>query len=180
MAFVRKSERKTRVFSSSEDLSTPESVLELAKKNNLETNPVNISQIAELLRISVRYEPMGDEESGSLRKDKKTGVWVMTVNSLHHPNRQRFTIAHEIAHSILHAANSDLFEDKTFFRNSESNRMEFEANVFAAELLMPRVAFENYIENVSPRVEDIASHFQVSSHAVRIRAKTLGYSGHNL
>ncbi len=180
MAFVRKTDRKTKVTTEFEDLSTPEHLIALAVEKGLETNPVNISELAKHLGIFVRYEPMQDEESGSLKKEKKTGNWIMTVNSLHHPHRQRFTIAHEIAHCIRHAANSDCFEDTTFFRNGESNWMEVEANTFAASLLMPKDAFDNFIENVSSKVEDIAMHFQVSSHAVRIRAKVLGYDGHNL
>ncbi|GLR34181.1 ImmA/IrrE family metallo-endopeptidase [Shewanella decolorationis] len=180
MAFVRKSDRKVQMATEFEELSTPEHLIALAKNKGLETNPVNVSELARYLGIAVRYEPMQDEESGSLKKEKKTGNWIMTVNSLHHPHRQRFTIAHEIAHRIRHAANSDSFEDTTFFRNGDSNWMEAEANNFAASLLMPREAFEAFIENVSSKVEDVAMHFQVSSNAVRIRAKVLGYDGHNL
>ncbi len=180
MAFVRNSSRKTQATAEFEDLSTPEHLVALAEDKGIETDPVNVTELAKLLGIIVRYEPMQDEESGSLKKEKKTGVWIMTVNSLHHPHRQRFTIAHEIAHRIRHAANSDCFEDKTFFRNSETNWMEAEANNFAAALLMPNKAFNNFVENESSKVEDIAMYFKVSSHAVRIRAKVLGYDGHNL
>ena len=180
MAFVRKSERKAETFAEFEELSEPEHLIKLAEVRGLETAPLNVSELARHLGISVRYEPMQDEESGSLKKEKKTGIWVMTVNSLHHPHRQRFTIAHEIAHRIRHAANSDHFEDTTFFRNGETNWMEAEANTFAAALLMPKIAFDDFINNVSSKVEDVAMHFQVSSHAVRIRAKVLGYDGHNL
>lgn len=180
MAFVRRTDRKDQVTAEFEDLSTPEHLIILAKSKNLETEPVNVSELARHLGIAVRYEPMQGEESGSLKKDKKTGKWIMTVNSLHHPHRQRFTIAHEIAHRIRHAANSDSFEDTTFFRNGETNWMESEANDFAASLLMPKDAFEKFIADVSSKVEDVAMHFQVSSHAVRIRAKVLGYDGHNL
>tara|TARA_R110001583_G_scaffold104406_1_gene251771 strand:- start:1856 stop:2398 length:543 start_codon:yes stop_codon:yes gene_type:complete len=180
MAFIRKFASKTQVTTEFEDLSTPEHLIALAKQKDLGTEPVNVSELARLLGISVRYEPMQDDQSGSLKKEKKTGNWIMTVNSLHHPHRQRFTIAHEIAHRIRHAANSDSFEDTTFFRNGETNWMEAEANNFAASLLMPKDAFEKFIAGVSSTVEDIAMHFQVSSHAVRIRAKVLGYDGHNL
>lgn len=120
MAFVRKSDRKVQMATEFEELSTPEHLIALAKNKGLETNPVNVSELARYLGIAVRYEPMQDEESGSLKKEKKTGNWIMTVNSLHHPHRQRFTIAHEIAHRIRHAANSDSFEDTTFFRNGDS------------------------------------------------------------
>ena len=180
MAFVRKSVKQTHATTEFEDLSTPEHLIELAQNKGIETDPINVTKLAKILGIVVRYEPMQDEESGSLKKEKKTGNWVMTINSLHHPHRQRFTIAHEIAHRIRHAANSDTFEDTTFFRNGDSNWMETEANTFAASLLMPKSEFDNFVENVSSKVEDISLHFQVSSHAVRIRAKVLNYDGHNL
>ena len=180
MAFVRKEVKRVQVNTEFEDLSAPEHLIALAEQKGVDTDPLNVSELAKVLGIIVRYEPMDSETSGSLKKEKKTGKWIMKVNSLHHPHRQRFTIAHEIAHRIRHAANSDDFQDTTFFRNGDSNWMEAEANNFAATLLMPKDSFENYIANQSSKVEDIAMHFQVSSHAVRIRAKALGYDGHNL
>ncbi|WP_049535879.1 ImmA/IrrE family metallo-endopeptidase [Vibrio harveyi] len=180
MAFVRKSVMKSNPVPEFEDLSAPEHLLELAEKKGIETDPINVSELANALGIVVRYEPMQNDDSGSLKKEKKSGKWVMTVNSLHHPHRQRFTIAHEIAHRIRHAANADSFSDTTFFRNGETNWMEVEANKFAAALLMPEKDFVDFIEKESSTVEDIASHFQVSSMAVRIRAQVLGYDGHNL
>jgi len=180
MAFLRKSERVGSPVPEFEELSTPENLIQLAKEKGVETNPLNVSKLASLLGIMVRFEPMEGENSGSLKKERKTGEWVMTVNSLHHPHRQRFTMAHEIAHRIRHAANCDSFEDKTFFRNGEMNRMEAEANDFAAALLMPEKAFCEFVDTRSSQVEDISNHFQVSSHAVRIRAKVLGFDGHNL
>ena len=58
--------------------------------------------------------------------------------------------------------------------------MHEEANNFALELLMPKDSFEKFISDVSSNVEDVANHFQVPSMAVRIRAKQLGYDGHNI
>ncbi|TMX36751.1 ImmA/IrrE family metallo-endopeptidase [Vibrio sp. Hep-1b-8] len=180
MAFVRKSVIKNNPVPEFEELSTPDSLIELAEKKGIDTDPVNVSELASALGIAVRYEPMQNDDSGSLKKERKSGKWVMTVNSLHHPHRQRFTIAHEIAHRIKHAANSDSFSDTTFFRNGDTNWMETEANQFAAALLMPEEKFIHFVESESSTVEDIAKYFQVSSMAVRIRAQVLGFDGHNL
>ncbi|BCB61239.1 ImmA/IrrE family metallo-endopeptidase [Halomonas sp. A020] len=180
MAFVRKGTVQDRKMPEFEELSTPKDLLKLAEEKGISTNPVNISELAQALGVIMRFEPLEDDVSGSLAKDKKTGTWIMTVNSLHHPHRQRFTIAHELAHRVCHAANSDKFEDKTFFRNGDTNWMEIEANQFAAALLMPEEEFVSYTTNFSAKVEDLANHFQVSSMAVRIRAKVLGFEGHNL
>ena len=69
---------------------------------------------------------------------------MIGVNEDHHSNRQRFSIAHEIAHFVLH--HGDTYIDKGYrvhFRDLESGsgtkREEMEANAFAAALLMPAV-----------------------------------------
>lgn len=180
MAFIKKDKTKKIVVSDFPDLTTPDDLIIFAQKNGVETDPINIAEVAQLLNIITRYEPMDDECSGSLEKDKKSGKWVMTVNSLHHPHRQRFTMAHEIAHRICHAAQSDEFRDNIFFRKNETNPMEIEANKFASDLLMPKDKFSSFIRNESSKVEDISKFFKVSSIAVRIRAKSLGFSGHNI
>lgn len=50
--------------------------------------------------ILIQKEPMDNYLSGSL--SYKDGTWIMTVNSKQHVNRQRFTLAHELGHYILH------------------------------------------------------------------------------
>jgi Zn-dependent peptidase ImmA (M78 family) len=180
MAFVKKRVAANKPAEGFENLDTPLEIIDFAKRNGIYQIPINVAEIASKLDITVNYEPMPDDNSGSLSKHKKTGKWIMTVNSLHHPHRQRFTIAHEIGHRIRHAANCEHFEDTTFFRNGDTNPMEVEANRFAAEILMPEDEFISYLKNKSAKVEDIAEFFHVSSMAVRIRAKQLGYQGHNL
>jgi Zn-dependent peptidase ImmA (M78 family) len=180
MAFIKKDKSKKIVVSDLPNLTTPDDLISFAEKNGIETDPINIAELAQHLNITTRYEPMDDDQSGSLVKNKKSGQWVMTVNSLHHPHRQRFTMAHEIAHRICHAAQSDEFRDNVFFRNKETNPMEIEANKFASSLLMPKDKFSSFIKNESSKVEDISKFFRVSSIAVRIRAKQLGFSGHNI
>ncbi|AWF38889.1 ImmA/IrrE family metallo-endopeptidase [Citrobacter freundii] len=180
MAFMTKKLKSSGVISGQDiDMTTASELIVFAKKNNIETSPLDVSRLTSLLGITMRLEPMKGEESGSL-KQGKSGNWVMTVNSLHHPHRQRFTIAHEIGHFIRHTLNRNSFTDTVFFRNEETNKMEAEANRFAAELLMPENEFSKFIEEKSNQVADIAAHFQVSSMAVRIRAQQLGFSGHNL
>ncbi|MBS0882176.1 ImmA/IrrE family metallo-endopeptidase [Pantoea sp. JGM49] len=184
MAFL-KGKMKEKVKSLNESplneytLNSPAELLDFADKNNIRVIPLDVSSLTKLLGITMRMEPMKGDESGSLKRGKD-GVWVMTINSLHHPHRQRFTIAHELAHFIKHTIISDEFNDSVFFRDGKINKIETEANKFAAELLMPETDFHNFINEKSKTVEDIALYFQVSSMAVRLRAKQLGYKGHNL
>jgi Zn-dependent peptidase ImmA (M78 family) len=97
------------------------------------------------------------------------------VNKLHSPRRQRFTLAHELAHYVLHREEQDLFSDKQFFRSNETNWMEAQANKLAANLLMPEHTFRNHIENGVTGLDDLAEIFGASSSAVKIRAESLGY-----
>lgn len=177
MAFIQKKIDISYVTIDSTKFNTPEELIVFAQSHNVEIEPLDISALANILNIIMKFEPMNDEISGSLAKDKKTNRWIMKINSLHHPHRQRFTIAHEIAHFIKHSYQISFFEDKTFFRNSDSNPLETEANQFAAELLMPRDLFHQFVKEQSSKIKDIAVHFQVSSMAVQIRANQLGYKG---
>ncbi|WP_048956946.1 ImmA/IrrE family metallo-endopeptidase [Enterobacter bugandensis] len=180
MAFLkRKKEEDKAINNVSFIANTPSELLSFAEEHGISIEPLDVTELTKLLGIQMRMEPMAGEESGCLKKDKM-GQWIMIINSLQHPHRQRFTIAHELGHYIKHTIMQENFMDTTFFRNEESNPMEHEANKFAAELLMPKKMFVHFIENVSKQVDDLAKHFQVSSMAVRIRAKQLGYEGHNL
>src|ERR1700691_4612477 len=110
----------------------------------IEEIPVPVEKIAKSLGARVRFSPLDDELSGFVFI--KDGVPIIGVNSLHHPNRQRFTIAHEIAHLQLHRdwITTTVHVDKDFpalMRDANSatgtEKKEIEANQFASALLMP-------------------------------------------
>ena len=111
---------------------------------------------------------------------------MIGVNWLHHPNRQRFTIAHEIGHFVLHRGGT--YIDKgTYarFRDLESGsgtkREEREANQFAAELLMPRHLVETLLQSqhLDPgddgSLNRLAEEFEVSALAMSFRLANLGF-----
>ena len=50
------------------------------------------------------------------------------------PQNQRVILAHEIAHSVLHTNITAAFHEFTLF--DDTDRQEYEANLFAAELLL--------------------------------------------
>ena len=77
-----------------------ESARALVNKLGLKAPPVPVEKLAKALGARVEYTPFDDELSGmAFVRDGKP---VIGVNSNHHPNRQRFTIAHELAHVVLH------------------------------------------------------------------------------
>ncbi len=155
---------------------------ELLERLNIKSIPTPVEKVAKLLGAQVRFSPLDEELSGMVYI--KDGVPIIGVNSLHHPNRQRFTIAHELGHLEMHKAmiTSEVHVDKSFpalMRNTVSStgteQIEIEANKFAAELLMPmeevKKALANKqsdIDDDSP-IEEIAKKFKVSKQALEYR-----------
>jgi Zn-dependent peptidase ImmA (M78 family) len=147
--------------------------------------PVNLEAVAKYLHIQVLYEDFDDHTSGLLVV--KNGKRVIGVNRKHHRNRQRFTIAHEIGHFVLHHTSFDdprneIHIDKkwAYFRSAASipgtdNEQEFQANQFAAELLMPEGLVKEVLKTSAVNLSDdfdiskLASTLQVSEQALTIR-----------
>ena len=106
-------------------------------------------------------------------------------NNNESPQRQKFTIAHELGHYVLHK-DIPLFVEKNeavLYRNMDSTTGELlkekEANAFAASLLMPKFMIDEQID-IIPNGIDPVSHlsevFKVSSQAMYYRLNNLGYS----
>lgn len=142
--------------------------------------PINVDAIAADLRIVVREVELEDDVSGMLAVSGERGL--MHINATHHPNRRRFSQAHELAHFILHRSHSEVFVD-AFHRDGESSKgtqpEEIQANAFAAELLMPeKVLREKLRERPldifdEDAVRQLAKQFGVSPQALTIRLTRL-------
>jgi Zn-dependent peptidase ImmA (M78 family) len=88
--------------------------------------------------------------------------------------RQRFTLAHEIAHYILHRdLIGDGLIDDALYRSRLSNLYERQANRFAAEVLMPAPVVRNYFQAGMREPRTLAIALNVSEAAVRIRLEEL-------
>ena len=155
----------------------------LLKQSRISKPPVPVQKIAENLGLDVRYAPFEGDLSGALVRGD--GEAYIGVNSLHHPNRQRFSIAHELGHYMLHKG-MKVHVDKDFhvnWRDDDSskaiNRDEIEANRFAAELLMPTRFLVRDIEELKSVNQEIAhtlaKRYKVSSQAMRIRLGNFGF-----
>lgn len=154
--------------------------------------PVDLIKIARSLQVQVHFQTFEDEVSGVLLI--QNGERHVMVNKSHHPNRQRFSIAHELGHLLLHDTQGDRLFIDTHIRvyqrvgastakvYSESGSAttpeeEREANQFAAALLMPKPLL---IEAALSRdlwdefdVSSLAATFAVSEQAMAIRLQQL-------
>jgi Zn-dependent peptidase ImmA (M78 family) len=148
---------------------------EILRSAGIESEPVSVVQIADALGARILPEIVEDEISGGLYRREEGPV--IGVNAQHHQNRQRFTIAHEIGHLVLHET-EDYFIDRVFRRDSNSSaavdEVEIEANKFAAFLLMPKSFLKDALREFSEPlrsedVEELARRFKVSQQAMTIR-----------
>lgn len=166
----------------------------ILKKLGITEPPVDLYKVANSLNVEIRKEvpPTKDEDlSGFLFRDTSRGTAIIGINPSHSKPRRRFTIAHEIGHYLLHKSSST-YVDRRFvvnLRSSESssgkNIEEMEANLFAAELLMPY----NFIDNdmvgfnlldifgtqMDEMIHNLADKYVVSVQALNYRLMYLGY-----
>jgi Zn-dependent peptidase ImmA (M78 family) len=149
--------------------------------------PVPIEVVAQRLNLKTEAAALGDNVSGMLVVEDDRGA--IGYNSSHARVRQRFTVAHEIAHFILHLKKnrrSQLFIDPfVIFRRDDNSatgndKEEVEANRFGAALLMPATLVHKEIRKHGLDLDDedalafLAKRFRVSTVAMTYRLNALG------
>jgi IrrE N-terminal-like domain len=99
------------------------------------------------------------------------GRFTIRLMGVDGPLRHRFTIAHELGHYVLHS----LAGKKPIIAGRRgSNRVEWEANWFAAAFLMPTKEFKAAAKSLGASPLALAGRFMVSIEAAEVRMKTLG------
>ena len=146
------------------------------KKYNIRY-PINLYYVAHKLDVEIyqtKKLPRQILGSVKLSGDK---IWIITINSNQINSRQRFSIAHEMGHILLH-------HDQAGYQfidiiKKQDQLCERQANVFASELLMPAEEFKNiYFNHNITNPADIANYFQVSMQAAEIRISEIIGTGH--
>lgn len=158
----------------------------LLENNDILRAPIPVEGVARSLGIDVRYSAGSEDVSGALIRND--GSVVIAVNSAQHENRQRFTIAHEIGHFLLHRGTKVHFDEdfRINYRNAASSEAtkldEIEANAFAAALLMPEAFLKRDWLKLSPEdasvsdaIRSLAFRYKVSSKAMELRLVNLGF-----
>jgi Zn-dependent peptidase ImmA (M78 family) len=145
--------------------------------------PIDVYRVARHLRVRIEKADLGDDVSGVLVRNEDTAV--VGVHYSHHPNRQRFTIAHELGHFLLHDGGTYI-DRGTYVRfrdsasGSGSDKEERDANQFAAALLMPRDVVARELSQQPFDLADdaalmtVARKFGVSIQALSFRLVNLG------
>jgi Zn-dependent peptidase ImmA (M78 family) len=150
--------------------------------------PVDVNAIAESRGALVVQEKNEDDFSGFLFRSSDSAP-IIGVNSNHPLTRRRFTIAHELAHLLLHPksgvhVDEGVFQMRDARATAGTDQEEVEANRFAAELLMPQSLLEADLQALGriylddeTAVAMLAKKYRVSCQSMAIRLGSLGLVG---
>ncbi len=134
------------------------------------TVPVQIHTIVQYLTQDQSYKifpkamDLKEKFSGQIvRSGNAAGI---IYNSTHSVVRQRFTFAHELGHLILeHDLRVQTYNEMINLKTKSP--IEREANLFAAELLMPKTLVSDYLKKHQVKtVKELAEIFNVSEEAM--------------
>lgn len=138
--------------------------------------PVRLNALAKELGVKVKVSSLGSDISGQIQRID--GVYVIKLNRYESPLRQRFTLAHELSHFLLHRRIIDQHEggisDNVLYRSGVPENIEYEANRLAADLLMPRESLNDELlamvdMDFDNKVDTLSKKYQASREAIRIR-----------
>lgn len=144
-------------------------------RRHMATLPVRVGELALDLGLRVYKSPLPPSVSGLIRPAADGNGYEVRVNKYEAPERQRFTLAHEIAHFLIHKDDIRAgVVDSVMYRSALTSRKEAEANRLAADIIMPVAAIRKELtaqggiasEEVALR---LASTFKVSPPAMRVR-----------
>lgn len=158
-------------------LKTPREALEITKGywNDV---PVDVFGLARTLDLGPFSEDLPKPISGLIRRNGDQ--WEIVYNRNHPRVRQRFTVAHEIGHFIYHRELLKNGVSDTLAYRADNQELpnpsitrahEWQANNFAANLLVPghwlKAAQAAGITDIS----ELARRFEVSDTVMRIKMR---------
>jgi len=178
---------KTKHFPCMNTNQIEKKALELLKKYNKLKIPVPIKNLIKEIGINLSPYDLGEDVSGVLVVDN--GEYRIGYNSTESPARQRFTLAHELGHFMLHKnKQQEVFVDNVTYMFRKNNartkdyKIEMEANQFAAAILMPKDLLKKEIEVLDDgfisdhdMIVELSKKFKVSQIAMTYRLNNLGY-----
>lgn len=145
----------------------------LKELNILEPDEIEIEHIAAFKDAPVRYEPLQGMDGRIVRKGNAA---IITVNSaINYEEQKRFVIAHELGHYFLHPRTRQIESVSRDQANNWSEQQEveeYEANIFAAELLMPSAMFCPRIKGKRPSfdlIESLQKDFKTTLTATAVQ-----------
>ena len=137
--------------------------------------PIDLKRIVEVKGfVYMEVDTFPDDVSALFIE--KGGQNYAMVNSKHHPNRRRFSLAHELGHIILSHKWVDLEEEVSTIDTPPENNgdsrhrdaREKEADIFASALLIPLAMLKKEHSKKDVDINKLAKAFAVSPQAMTI------------
>lgn len=123
-----------------------------------------VEDITELPRIELIQEPSLDVAGCAFWTGSN---WTILTNASDAPTRQRFTALHELHHVVAHPMRRHLAK-------LDPAVAEPLADLFAANVLMPRSLVKRYWGEGPRSIDSLAQRFDVSHQAMAYRVRLLG------
>jgi len=159
--------------------------------------PIDIVDIILFLDIDLFFELFDDSSISGICGRRKDKTFFIKINKNEPEYRQRFTMAHELGHYILHLKDKPgngeyniVDSEDIMYRKPMLDSSEREANDFAAKLLMPRKAIVKNLKSILNNlgesfdlirevINPLATIFNVSPSAIKVRLIKLGILNNN-
>ena len=118
----------------------------LQKSFENETYDIDVEDLASAISLKIQTDDFSETTKypegtlGSLHYEKSEGKYICTVKKGITPTKKKFTIAHEIAHYILHRyeiAEQGIIEDAYLRNPNFDTELEIEANELALDIILP-------------------------------------------
>ncbi len=138
-------------------------------------------QLCRDLHISLLLRPMGTKrESCKGFYLLQSRQQVIVINNDLLPELQRIILAHEIGHALLHrkAALKKAFSDFVLF--DAASTLEYEANIFAAELLVNDHEILSLLNDDDTDIFAAASFFNLPPELLDFKLRILQHKGYKL
>jgi len=140
--------------------------------------PVRVEAIARDLGITVSQDVMEADVAGKITRDtsgRSSSGFSIYLNGRDPLRRQRFTLAHELGHYMLHRdLIGDGLVDDAMYRSKLGDWYERQANRWAADTLMPGGLVRGLYRGGMVSLANLAHTLDVSESAIRIRLNELG------
>ena len=138
--------------------------------------PIDVFAIAKRVGIRVEPTPLRKDVAGFIIKEADEEAPTIYVNAGDGPQRQRFTVAHELGHFMVHRDDPEIayVDNRDELASLGTDPLERRCNAFAAELLMPEALVKRYWAE-GWKFEEMRRRFDVSKSAMITRLKHFGF-----
>ncbi len=128
---------------------------ELLELLNIKNVPVNPLEICKIFNIDIEYKDINLEGVLIVKNASKK---ILLNKNIQYETRRRFTISHEIGHYLL-PGHENVYRctNENIAKYNCYDEKEKEANIFAAELLMPDKYFKKDVNEKSLILDDLIS-----------------------